>query len=363
MTKMDFKSYFEIPSNITYLNTAGNGILPKSHHAWRRNWERDFFDLKGDLRDQQSIFIKGIKEEFSSLFGCLVERLFLVPNFSFGYNTLLDGLDKSLRFVLLEEDYPSLNYPVISRGFEHVVLPVSEGLEDDIYQYIKINNADVLALSVVNYITGFQVSLDFIKKLRNDFPDLLILADATQYLGIEPFDFEKSGFDAVGGSGYKWMMAGFGNGYMMLSERLKNCLYVDAQQKEKPTVLMWSHKSILDIYFEPGHQDTLSQGTLGQSVAFFKKVGLANIQSYLKELKEYAYSVFADRNWLLPSIVNREDKSTLINLQIDTAIYPFLLEQGIKCFPRGTGIRIGLHLYNTKEDIDRLVDVINSYKK
>lgn len=363
MSKMDFKSYFDIPSNITYLNTPGNGILPKSHHTWRRDREQKFFDLAGDLRDQQSIFIKGVKDNFSSLFHCSFERLFLVPNFSFGYNTLLEGLDKSLKFVLLEEDYPSLNYPVISRGFEHVILPVNERIEEDVCNYILQYKPDVLVLSIVNYITGLQIDLDFIKKLRFDFPDLIILGDATQYLGTESFDFENSGFDAIGGSGYKWLMAGFGNGYIMISDRLSKSLYVGAHHQPRPIEAWWSHKSILDIYFEPGHQDTLSQGTLDQSVLFLQEIGLSNIQSYLKELKEYAYSIFENKDWLLQCIGTRAVKSSLINLQIDPSLYPFLIENGIKCFPRGTGIRIGLHLYNTKEDINRLVEVVDSYRK
>lgn len=355
---MDFKCYFEIPSDITYLNTPGNGILPKTHHLWRKQREEEFFDLKGDVRDQQSTFIKGVKEDFANLFHCDTNQLFFVPSFSFGYNTLLGGLDKNYKFLLLAEEYPSLNYPVISRGFDYAILPISAQIENDIYQYILKNKPDVLVLSITNYIHGLHIDLDFIKELKGQFPALLIIGDATQYLGSAPFDFENSGFDAIGGSGYKWMMAGFGNGYMMLSEAMSTCLYQDAYSKQRPSEVWWGHKSILDIYFEPGHQDTLSFGTLQQSVLFLQKIGLNNVKSYLDELVNYAYRIFEDKNWLLPFIANREIRSGLINLQIDPQLYPLLLESGIKCFPRGTGIRIGIHLYNTQSDINRLVEIV-----
>lgn len=357
---MDFRSYFEIPSTVTYLNTPGNGLMPKTHYSWRTSRDHIFFDPKGDLRDQQTSFIQEVKANFSNLFKCPSQRVFLVPNFSFAWNTLLEGLNKDLSFVLLAEDYPSLNYPVRSRGFDYTILPISTNFEEQIYEHIVNKNPDVLVLSIVNYINGLKINLDFIKQLKVEFPNLLIMGDATQFLGTEPFDFEDSGFDAIGGSGYKWMLSGFGNGYMMISERLSNILYQEAQGRSISQEAMWSHKSVLNIYFEPGHQDTFSHGTLDQSIRFFSNIGLDNIKLYLEELTNYAYRIFEERKWLLPIIVERTVRSSLFNLQIDQNYYPHLLDAGIKCFPRGTGIRIGVHIYNTIEDINKLVDVIDN---
>ncbi|MGN0002502.1 MAG: aminotransferase class V-fold PLP-dependent enzyme [Sphingobacterium composti] len=360
---MDYKSYFDIPSDITYLNTSGNGLMPSTHYKWREEREKKFFDIRGDLRDQQGTFIANVKAEFGELFNCPVQNLFAVPNFSFGLHTLLNGMPKGLRYAILEEDYPSLNYPIISRQLDYVSIPVNENLEDNIEDILQSNGIDVLVFSIVQYIKGIKIDLNFVKKLKLKFPNLLIIGDATQYLGTEPFDFLNSGFDVVGGSGYKWMMAGFGNGYMMISDNVKSMLYVDAQLGERPKEAMWSAKSILDTFFEPGHQDTLSHGTLLQSVRLFKEIGLDNIQQQLKDITQYAYQKFDERGLLLTEIKNRKVKSSLINIQIAPKHYDLLMSNGIKCFPRGTGIRIGIHLYNTKEDIDKLIAVIDKIEK
>lgn len=360
---MDYKSYFDIPENILYVNTPSNGLMPRKHYSWRREWESAFFDVRGDLRDQQGAFIADIKAAFGDLFHCPVGNLFLLPNFSFGLHTLLNGLSKGLRYALLEDDYPSLNYPVISRGLDHVKVPVDECLEDRIAEVVRKEKVDVLLLSIVQYISGMKVELPFIRQLKTDNPSLIIIGDATQYLGTEPFRFVESGFDVVGGSGYKWMMAGFGNGYMMVSDRVKALLYAQAQEGPRPTESMWAKKNILDTFFEPGHQDTLSHGTLGQSVHFLKELGLENIQQYLTELTSYAYEKFEERKWLLPAIEKRKGRSALINIQINPECYGQLLESGVKCFPRGTGIRIGLHMYNDRSDVDKLVDIIGQINK
>lgn len=360
---MDYRDYFDIPNDIIYLNTPGNGLMPRSHYTWRATREKDFFDVRGDLRDQQPAFISEVKTEWSRLFQCPATNVFLTPNFSFGFNTLLDGLPQGLKYAILEEDYPSLNYPVISRQLEFVHIPVDTNVEENILSCIAVHHIDVLLLSIVQYINGLKIDLEFIKRLKLQYPDLIIIGDATQYMGTEPFDFHNSGFDAVGGSGYKWMMAGFGNGYMMLSDRLMASLYKSAQQGSKPKEAMWSSKSILDTFFEPGHQDTLSHGTLLQSVHFLNHLGLDSIQEYLQDLTQYAYQKLDERDLLLAAIKSRKIKSSLINVQLDPTHYGLLMSKGIKCYPRGTGIRIGIHLYNSKEDIDNLIEVIDKIEK
>ncbi|MBL1407974.1 aminotransferase class V-fold PLP-dependent enzyme [Sphingobacterium faecale] len=355
---MDYKSYFDIPDDICYLNTAGNGLMPRSHFDWRRQREREFFDLHNDLRDQQPAFIATVKREFADLFGCDTQNVYAVPNFSFALHSILSGLPAGLRILLLDGDYPSLNYPVQSRGFTFSNIDMCAQVEEVIWDTIQRDKPDVLMLSLVQYISGLKIDLDFVKRLKAAFSDLLIIGDATQYLGTEAFNFSGSGFDAVGGSGYKWLMAGFGNGYLMISEQLKEVLYTKARTLDRPREAMWANKSILDTFFEPGHQDTLTHGTLLQSVHFLKNIGLQGVKDYLTQLTDYAYAIFEDRGWLLPEIKNRKVRSTLINVQVNPDLFPRLMEEGVKCFPRGAGIRIGLHIYNRKADIDRFVGII-----
>lgn len=357
---MDYKSYFDIPSGLTYFNTPGNGLMPKTHHQWRRQRDAAFFEPSSDLRDQQVVFIEEVKEGLAAMFNCSEANIYCVPNFSFGYNALLGGLPSDTRFAVLEDDYPSLNYPIISRGFSYEIVKTGEGiLEERILNLIRKGKVDVLLLSVVQYITGIKIDLEFIKTLKREFPDLIVIGDATQYLGTEPFDFLESGFDALGGSGYKWMMAGFGNGYMMLSDRLMELLYRDALTRPRPFETMWAHKSIVDTFFEPGHQDTLSHGTLLESIRFFSKIGLSHVKEHIDEVKGYAYEQFLARDWILPIVAERSCMSSLVNLQVSQDCYSVLGAAGVKCFPRGTGIRIGIHLYNDKADVDYLVKILD----
>ncbi|QBQ42517.1 aminotransferase class V-fold PLP-dependent enzyme [Sphingobacterium psychroaquaticum] len=356
---MPFKTHFDIPDHLIYINTPGNGLMPRSHYHWRSEREASFFAPEGNLRDLQPQFIQHVRQDIAACFGTDSKRVYCTPNFSFGFNVLLEGLPKNSRFLIIEGDYPSLNYPIISRGFAYQTVEISERIEEDLWHKIETDAPDVLAISMVQYISGLKIDLSFIKKLKAAFPNLLIIGDGTQFIGTEPFDFDSSGFDAVGTSGYKWLMAGFGNGFIMLSSAMEDTIYQDAKKKQRPQETMWINKTILHTYFEPGHQDTLSHGTLQQSLLFLQRLGLQHVKTHLDPLRAHAYGLFKERQLLLPIAANRDIKSSIINLQINPDLYPKLIEKGVCCFPRGTGIRIGLHLYNDTTDIDRLIHIVD----
>src|SRR5690606_41298629 len=100
-------------------------------------------------------------------------------------HTLLDGLPSGLKYAILEEDYPSLNFPVISRQLDYVMIKVDQQVDEHIQNTIRNQHIDVLLLSVVQYINGLMIDLNFIKKLKAEFTDLIIVGYATQNLGSE----------------------------------------------------------------------------------------------------------------------------------------------------------------------------------
>ena len=93
-----------------------------------------------------------------------------------------------------------------------------ENIENLILRGVIKHKPNVLVVSIVQYIDGLKLNLDFIKKLKQQFSDLIIIGDATQYLGSEKFSFTDSGFDIVISSGYKWLFSGYGNAIMLFKK-------------------------------------------------------------------------------------------------------------------------------------------------
>ena len=356
----DLKQEFPSLQDQTYLNTASSGILSKSLFYWRKQHEIDFINNGADFSIR-----KKIPEDTRSSVACFFEadqdEVALIPNFSFGFNTILEGLPKGQKVLLLENDYPSLLWPIETRDFNVCYIPISEMLEDTILAAFEKHRPTIFVFSMVQWLTGIKMNLSFLKELKEKYPQVLLIADGTQYIGTEHFSFKNNGIDVMGASCYKWLLAGFGNGIMMVKK--------EAQAKIFPATIGFNSAATFDSkatdtafvkHFEPGHQDTFNYGTLGQAILQVERYGITNISERIKTLSTYGKEQFAELDLLDNATKNRAVHASIFNLKGDMELFKKLTAQNIICSPRGGGIRVSFHYYNTIEDIDKLLNVIKS---
>jgi selenocysteine lyase/cysteine desulfurase len=356
---MNLTEQFPIISTSTYLNTASSGILSKSLLDWRRSHDTDFYHQGSTFRMQQAEFLNDVKCTVARFFKISPDNTFLVPNFSFGFNTFLEGLSGNQKFLLVRDDYPSINYAVQSRGFTCEYVQADEHFEENIYSAIKTLKPTIFAFSIVQYISGIKINIDFLKTLKASFPDLLIVADGTQFCGTESFDFLNSGIDVLMSSGYKWMLAGYGNGFMLLKDQAKDQLYQDAKARSLPQEPFLQGKSVLSIYFEPGHQDTLAFGSLKHSISFLEELDMAVIKQKIEHLSQIAKEAFLSRDLLRKVVATRNNHTSIFNLSVPERLYEKLQTANVLSTSRGNGIRIAFNFYNSEQDLKRLLEVID----
>jgi len=350
---------FPILKNYTYLNTANSGILSTNLAAWRNKHDEAFVANGSIFRMENLPVIGELRNNISKIFGSKPENTFLVQNFSVGFNTLLSGLDKHHRFLLLEEEYPSVSYPVISMGFDHHIIPINENLEDNIIKAIDTFKPTIFAFSMIQYISGLRMDDDFIQKLKTTYPDLLLIGDGTQFLGNANFNFEKSGLDALIGSGYKWLLGGYGNGYAFLSNQMKDAIYNINKLAALPTTPFLKGKDHLSMCFEPGHLDSLNFGTLNESLNYLTAIGFDWIEKTNQILSDKARLELSSRGLIPEWMLDRKYQSNIMSLPLEQKTVDQLAAAKILCSPRGTGTRISFHFYNTEEDLSRLLQVLD----
>jgi len=351
---------FPILKAYTYLNTANSGILSTNIAEWRSKHDEAFISGGSIFRMESLPMISDLRNNISRLFGSKPNNTYLVQNFSVGFNTLLAGLDKNHRFLLLEEEYPSVSYPVTSMGFDYHSIGIDKNLEDNIIQAIDTFKPTILAFSMVQYISGLRMDDDFIQKIKSTYPDLLLIGDGTQFLGTLNFNFEKSGLDALIGSGYKWLLGGYGNGYALLSDQMKDAIYHKNKLAELPTAPFLKGKDHLSMCFEPGHLDTLNFGTLNESLNYLGAIGFEAIEKTIQALSNKARLELNSRGLIPDWTMERKYQSTIMSMPLDQKTVSQLAEAKILCSPRGTGTRISFHFYNTEEDLNQLLQILDN---
>ena len=111
--------------------------------------------------------------------------------------------------------------------------------------------------------------------------------------------------------------------------------------------------------FEPGHLDTLNFGSLNHSISFLQSIGFENIESTNQLLCSKARSAFYDRGLLPEWMVKRESQSTIFSLPLKDYQVEKLDAAKILCAARGAGTRFSYHFYNTTNDLEKLLDVLD----
>jgi len=354
----DFKKHFPALQERTYLNTPASGLLSKPVYNWRKEQEKNFLENGNDYGGTLETLV-AIRKKVADFFVASELNVALVPNFSFGLNTLLEGLPKKQKILLLKDDYPSVNWPVQMRDFDVCFAETTGNVEQNIEAAVTKHHPTVFIFSVVQWLSGIKIDFNFLKELKSDHPELLLIADGTQYLGAENFNFEESPLDVIGTSCYKWLLSGYGNGFFLFKESVKEKIF--------PTTIGFNSAASFDSspeettfvkHFEPGHLDAFNYGSLRQSLQFMEELGVDTLQNKIETLSKKAKLAFMNLGLLNETIVNRKNYSTIYNLKGDNVLFQKLKKNNIICSQRGGGIRVGFHFYNSEEDLEILLEIL-----
>ncbi|CAM4103633.1 aminotransferase class V-fold PLP-dependent enzyme [Gillisia hiemivivida] len=344
-----------------YLNNASCGLLSEKVFEYRQDHDLDLLISGSVFRDKQGEILEKVRETVGDFFNCAPNRVGLIHNFSSGFNTLLEGIDKSSKILLLKEDYPSINWAVNSREFDVCYAKIDENLEKNIENALTKNRPDLFCFSIVQYENGIKLETAFLKEMKEKFPDTLFVADGTQFIGTERFDFDASKIDVVIASGYKWMNAGYGNAIMLFQEDVpkkidpKRFGFNSLQGKYK------AHKGNFLGKFEPGHQDTLNFGSVMAAIKFINSVGIDLIEERIKLLSKKAKEEFEKLGLLEEAVVKRTQHSSIFNIGGDDKLLEFLNSKNIISSLKTPGVRVSFHYFNTEEEIDLLVTALKEY--
>lgn len=351
---------FPILKEQTYLDTPAVGLFPKVVLDFKAQQNNILWNEGSRYWATTANMAAEVREKIAEVFNAKPGYIALFPAFSYGMNAVLDSLPPEAKVLLLKDDYPSVTETVTARAFKVSYAAIKEDMENQIWEAFEKSQPDVFVLGIVQYITGIRIDFSFIKELKAKYPSTIIIGDGTQYLGTESFDFENSGFDAIGASAYKWIGAGFGNGFFMFKQEMENRLEPKnsgtssnrGRYKEKGNTLIGK--------FEGNHLNMADIGAIKVGLEFHQKLGLQKIYTKIADLSLTTRTALTDMNLLEDRVVRRQQHSNIFNIKGDDALFKKLADENIICVQRGSGIRIGIHYYNTAADIERFLKVISS---
>ncbi|HKP68571.1 MAG TPA: aminotransferase class V-fold PLP-dependent enzyme [Pyrinomonadaceae bacterium] len=365
------RSQFPASQKYTYLNSAAVSPLPTAAVDAVR-WQLDDVAQNGVAHYLDWVATKNrARALIAGMLNVAPETVAFMRNTSDGFAAVASGIEWGAgdNIVSFANEFPA-NYYAWRRvrdrfGVELRLAPEHNGrIEMDEFVSLIDQNTKVVAISAVQYASGFTADLERISEAAHAV-DALVAVDIIQGLGGRGFDLPALGVDIAAGASHKWLCAPEGCGILYVSE--------NARDRVDPTFVGWISVDTpwdFEDREQPFRDNTLAweSGTgcsslfygLEQSAKLLTDIGLGKIQGYLEELTDYLCELLAGKNYEIVSSRAPGEKSSIVCVRHQEGlecndIAKQLEEENIIVSPRYDRLRISPHVYNNREDIERLV--------
>lgn len=356
------KAAYSQPEGKVYFNTSSTGLISRKSMEAADLFNQGLHEFGGSHAERfKDEALPVIREDICKFIDADIDELALIPNFSHGLCAILPALTELKRMLLFSDDYPSLTQPFINHGFDIHWLESDDGFFMDlegIKQLVLEHRIQILAISHVQYLSGFIVDLmDLGGFCRQN--NVLLIVDGTQSLGAVPFSFKSSNVDIYIASNYKWMNAGFGTGILCMRQEILKKYPPKSGGFHSYKMLNDSWKYVPSIHsYEPGHLNMPGLAMLHEAVKFKMEIGVEQIAKHnsylmnmlLNELKPTSHEIVGE--------ATAENRAGIVSIKGDEKLFQHLSDHGFVAKFRQNTIRIGIHFYNTEEDVDRLVSCL-----
>ncbi|MEM0385180.1 MAG: aminotransferase class V-fold PLP-dependent enzyme [Nitrososphaeria archaeon] len=371
---MEAKDDFPISKEIVYMNTAAISLKPikvidSMIDFMRKREVSGTYNFNDNIEEE---VLENARIRVAELIGCEKEDIALTTNTSEGINFIANAtkFSRGDNVVTTDLEFPSVTYPWLRVAKENgvevrfasnkngiVTLEDLEKLTDD--------KTKVIALSHVEYSSGIRYNLREVADLAHRHGALLVV-DAVQSLGVVPLNVRREDVDALASAAYKWLLGPFGAGFVyMRKEFYENVepLFVgwrsSREHEYDPRKISYPKDA---RKFEYGGMPYTSIYGLTKAIEYVKDIGVENIESYVMKITEKLMEKLNDLGAQILTPYDREKRAGIVTVRFDKMDYDRAVEELAKekiiVSKRMNALRISPHIYNTEEEIEKIVQSI-----
>jgi selenocysteine lyase/cysteine desulfurase len=361
-----------------YLNSASTGPLPERTHAAIEKFtamacrpDHHLYEAHREVPDRA-------RRICAELIGAAPDEIAVGFNATFGINLAASalGLGSGDRVLLMDGEFPANVYPWLnleSRGVVVELVPRdSRGLPNEEAALKRLGRGDirVFSASSVNFCTGYQLDLETVSSECQRHGTYLVV-DGIQALGVVPLNVAATRVDILACGGQKWLLSPQGAGFAYIRRELIERL--------DPVTVGWlgyepsqDYANLLDYRLEPlGDARRFELGSLAfcavdafnHSLSLLLELGVACIEQHVQAVQQVLIDWVESRQDVqMVSDLGPGRRSGIIAFSVSdpAGLHERLQDAGITVSLREGAIRVSVHVFNSREDIDRLISVAES---
>lgn len=327
-----------------------------------------------EIAEKMNTIFEAARTKVAQSLNAQADEIVLGENATIGINIIANGINwqPGDNVILSTHEHPGNRIPwynFIKRyGVELRFLPISNDEDQMIEELPQLidRRTKLLSISHVSRRTGLRLPAKEITEIAHA-QEVPVLFDGAQSYGAIPVDVQAIGCDFYAFSGHKYIMAPQGTGGCYIRrdriEWVKPSWIGSHSQKDFDLV---GGLTLLDEAkrFEFGTRNLADQGGFAKALDIWQEIGWDNvfaaIEAYTDKLKAALQQV---PGLLLETPLPYARSSGIVTLSLpgftSMGIYQSLLEHErvlVSPLEKDTAmIRVSTHVFNTAEEIERLV--------
>lgn len=350
MTLSAARAHFSPADDMIYLDAGTYGLPPRATVdvtlAALDGWNHGTADFQAEWEPAG----ERSRELFARLIGAPVDEIALMPTVSVGVGLIAASLQPGSQVLVPQEEFASVAVPMFAaQAAGHTT--VREVPFADLAREITPGTT-LVALSLVRAQSGETADLGPILAAARQHGAQVLLdtTHATPFVSVKE---HLDGIDYLICHGYKHLLCPRGVGF----------LYIKRSRWDTVTPYMANWRSVNRSY---GGELTLAPNAsrFDVSLAWHAWVGAVPALELLVEWNEDGTlaeaKALADRLAMGLELPKPGGSLVCVRVPDPEAAAAGLAAAGIKCAPRGDFIRLTPHVYNTPEEIDRAIAVVNN---
>lgn len=368
------KSQFVLEDGLRYFNNGSLGTCPeyvvKATEQFRRTL--DGFPSKymwGGWDDQK----ENVRDKAAALFGVSPETIALIHNTTEGMNLIASSLqlEKDDEILLSNHEHTSARIPwkywqerkgVQLKTVDLPLLPDSKAEIVDLFRQAISTKTRVISLVHLTNTNGMRLPVKEISEMAHEH-GVLVAVDGAQSMGMFEIDLAELGCDFFTSSSHKWLFSPKGMGIFYATET--------AQKLLSPLVVCRGYDDRSIRRFENYNTRNLPELLgLGAALDFRQLIGGQKIEKRIYALKHYfREQLTGDERFVLKTpeadtLSAGIQTVEIVGKEVKDEKERLAEEYQIDCRPMSShglnGLRISLAIFNTKQDLDYLLDALKA---
>jgi selenocysteine lyase/cysteine desulfurase len=361
---------FPVTGRVAYLDSAAAGPLPRQVMDAGSHLYRLMMD-EGDAGwDEWLERREAIRKRLAEFINAEPDEIAFTTNTSSGMNLIADALEGRGEVISCELEFPVTTIPWMHRGVpvHFVGARGGEVLFEDLARAMN-ERTGVISLSHVQYSNGFRADINEIGLHKGGHA---LVVNASQSAGVIEIDVKRMKVDALCATGHKWMLAGYGSGFVYLSRELldqSRARAIGWLSVEEPYAMLNRVFRVRDdaaSRAELGCPHFAGIFALGASIDYLLEIGPARIEGRALDLNRKLTDKLTGAGWTVLSPLRDErmrSAETLLAVDDPASVVAHLAQRGISITQKPQGIRIATHFFNNEEEIERLLAALDETRR